>query len=247
MLRRRRRSRGAGARLPPGAVKGVEVRLLEAHKDFDREFRGDTVHPSTLEILDSLGLADRLLELPHSKVRQGIIQTATGSFPFADFSRPRHEVPLHHADPPGRFPRIHGRRGRPISRVRAGHGRQRQGTHRARRAHRGGPLPVARRLARGAGPADGRLRRPVLARPRTWPASSRSSPRRRWTCSGSACPATAEDPTTPRSASASVRGRLLRPAGTPRPLADRLRHPQGRLPGPPRRGLEALRAVARRS
>ena len=68
------------------ARQGVEVRLLEAHKDFDREFRGDTVHPSTLEILDSLGLADRLLELRHSKVRRGTIQTATGSFPFADFS-----------------------------------------------------------------------------------------------------------------------------------------------------------------
>jgi len=67
------------------ARQGVEVRLLEAHKDFDRDFRGDTVHPGTLEILDSLGLADRLLELPHSKVRRGTIQTATGSFPFADF------------------------------------------------------------------------------------------------------------------------------------------------------------------
>lgn len=67
------------------ARRGVEVRLLEAHNDFDRDFRGDTVHPSTLEILDSLGLADRLLELPHAKVRRGTIQTPTGSFPFADF------------------------------------------------------------------------------------------------------------------------------------------------------------------
>lgn len=68
------------------ARQGVEVRLLEAHKDFDRDFRGDTVHPSTLEILDSLGLADRLLELPHAKIHRGTIQAPSGSFPFADFS-----------------------------------------------------------------------------------------------------------------------------------------------------------------
>jgi len=60
---------------PAGAVlalmlarQGVEVTLLEEHHDFDRDFRGDTIHPSVLEIMDELGLADRLLELPHSKV-----------------------------------------------------------------------------------------------------------------------------------------------------------------------------------
>lgn len=50
------------------ARRGVEVTLLEAHKDFDRDFRGDTIHPSTLEILDELGLADRLLTIPHGKI-----------------------------------------------------------------------------------------------------------------------------------------------------------------------------------
>jgi 2-polyprenyl-6-methoxyphenol hydroxylase-like FAD-dependent oxidoreductase len=65
---------GAG---PAGAVlalllarQGIPVLLLEAHADFEREFRGDTVHPSTLEILAELGLAERLLELPHRKIRQ---------------------------------------------------------------------------------------------------------------------------------------------------------------------------------
>jgi 2-polyprenyl-6-methoxyphenol hydroxylase-like FAD-dependent oxidoreductase len=59
---------------PGGAVlalllarQGVRVLLLEAHLDFEREFRGDTVHPSTQELLDELGLYDRLLELPHAK------------------------------------------------------------------------------------------------------------------------------------------------------------------------------------
>jgi 2-polyprenyl-6-methoxyphenol hydroxylase-like FAD-dependent oxidoreductase len=50
------------------ARKGVSVTLLEAHHDFDRDFRGDTIHPSTLEALDQLGLADRLLQLPHGKL-----------------------------------------------------------------------------------------------------------------------------------------------------------------------------------
>lgn len=42
------------------ARRGVRVTLIEMHHDFDREFRGDTVHPSTLEILDQIGLAERV-------------------------------------------------------------------------------------------------------------------------------------------------------------------------------------------
>src|SRR6185436_8172617 len=47
------------------ARQGVEVVLLEAQQTFERAFRGDTVHPSTLELLDELGLMERLLALPH--------------------------------------------------------------------------------------------------------------------------------------------------------------------------------------
>lgn len=79
---------------PGGAVlalllarRGVEVTLLESHPDFDREFRGDTLHPSVMEIMSDLGLADRLLELRHSKLRQATIQTAEGPFTPVDFSR----------------------------------------------------------------------------------------------------------------------------------------------------------------
>src|SRR4051812_47519223 len=61
---------------PGGAVlalllarKGVDVTLLEAHPDFDREFRGDTIHPSVMELMDEVGLADRLLELRHTELR----------------------------------------------------------------------------------------------------------------------------------------------------------------------------------
>jgi 2-polyprenyl-6-methoxyphenol hydroxylase-like FAD-dependent oxidoreductase len=60
---------------PAGAVlglvlarAGVDVVVLEKHADFLRDFRGDTVHPSTIEVLAELGLADRFLALPHHKV-----------------------------------------------------------------------------------------------------------------------------------------------------------------------------------
>jgi 2-polyprenyl-6-methoxyphenol hydroxylase-like FAD-dependent oxidoreductase len=66
---------------------GVEVTLLESHPDFDREFRGDTLHPSVMEIMAELGLAERLLALRHSKLRQATIQTADGPFTPVDFSR----------------------------------------------------------------------------------------------------------------------------------------------------------------
>lgn len=49
------------------ARAGVPVTLLEAHRDFERDFRGDTIHPATLEVLAQIGLAERLHELPHVK------------------------------------------------------------------------------------------------------------------------------------------------------------------------------------
>ncbi|HEV2438515.1 MAG TPA: FAD-dependent oxidoreductase [bacterium] len=70
---------------PAGAVlgyllarAGIDVLLLEKHGDFLRDFRGDTIHPSTLEILDELGLADRFLELPHSRSSEFKLRTSAG-------------------------------------------------------------------------------------------------------------------------------------------------------------------------
>src|SRR6266567_6631355 len=60
------------------ARAGIEVVVLEKHADFLRDFRGDTIHPSTLEILDQLGLADRFLALPHSKISTIMGQTPAG-------------------------------------------------------------------------------------------------------------------------------------------------------------------------
>src|ERR671913_1586384 len=85
---------------PGGAVMslllaraGADVTLLEAHPDFDREFRGDTLHPSVMEIMDQLGLAERLLTLRHSKASTFTLQTAYGPFTPADLSRLKTKFP----------------------------------------------------------------------------------------------------------------------------------------------------------
>src|SRR5258708_15594756 len=51
------------------ARAGVEVVVLEKHGDFLRDFRGDTVHPSTLEVLHEMGLLDEFLKRPHQEAR----------------------------------------------------------------------------------------------------------------------------------------------------------------------------------
>lgn len=58
------------------ARAGVETLVLEKHGDFLRDFRGDTVHPSTMEILDQLGMLERFLERPHSRVSQARLTIA---------------------------------------------------------------------------------------------------------------------------------------------------------------------------
>ena len=50
------------------ARAGVAVTVLEKHADFLRDFRGDTIHPSTLELVHELGLLDEFLRLPHQRV-----------------------------------------------------------------------------------------------------------------------------------------------------------------------------------
>lgn len=67
------------------ARSGVPVTLLEAHADFDRDFRGDSVHTYTLELLDQLGLCDDLLTIPHSRMSQMQFATADGVMTVADF------------------------------------------------------------------------------------------------------------------------------------------------------------------
>ncbi|MBL8798621.1 MAG: FAD-dependent oxidoreductase [Planctomycetia bacterium] len=85
------------------ARAGTPVTLLEAHRDFDRDFRGDTIHPSTLEALDALGLADKLHALPHGKLRVMRIKTPDSERVMADFGRVRSKFPYVMIMPQARF------------------------------------------------------------------------------------------------------------------------------------------------
>jgi 2-polyprenyl-6-methoxyphenol hydroxylase-like FAD-dependent oxidoreductase len=85
------------------ARRGVAVTLLELHKDFDRDFRGDTLHPSVLEIMDELGLAGRVLELPHSKLRKLNFKTDSGVGVSFDFNSLKTKYPFITMLPQARF------------------------------------------------------------------------------------------------------------------------------------------------
>src|SRR6266542_6093311 len=67
------------------ARAGVSVVVLEKHADFLRDFRGDTIHPSTLEIMDELGLLDEFLKQPHQEVRELRAVVNGQVVPIADF------------------------------------------------------------------------------------------------------------------------------------------------------------------
>jgi 2-polyprenyl-6-methoxyphenol hydroxylase-like FAD-dependent oxidoreductase len=75
------------------ARAGVEVTLLEKHADFLRDFRGDTVHPSTLRLLDELGLWDRFAALPQSRVEQASMTVGGRQLTMVDFRRLREPYP----------------------------------------------------------------------------------------------------------------------------------------------------------
>jgi 2-polyprenyl-6-methoxyphenol hydroxylase-like FAD-dependent oxidoreductase len=69
------------------ARAGVEVTLLEKHGDFLRDFRGDTVHPTTMRLLDELGLWERFAELPFTKVSKATWDSDGRSVVYVDFER----------------------------------------------------------------------------------------------------------------------------------------------------------------
>jgi 2-polyprenyl-6-methoxyphenol hydroxylase-like FAD-dependent oxidoreductase len=76
------------------ARAGVEVVVLEKHADFLRDFRGDTVHPSTMEVIYELGWLEEFLQRPHTKLRQVTIQFGNERVPIADFSHLRVQCPF---------------------------------------------------------------------------------------------------------------------------------------------------------
>jgi len=77
------------------ARRGLDVVVLEKHADFLRDFRGDTIHPSTMEVLDQIGLAQAFLDLGPNRVTHLTGTTPAGTIPVADFR-----------DLPSRFPYI---------------------------------------------------------------------------------------------------------------------------------------------
>ncbi|MFL6773072.1 MAG: FAD-dependent oxidoreductase [Sphingomicrobium sp.] len=68
------------------ARAGCRVRVLEKHADFFRDFRGDTVHPSTMEILDQLGMLERFLKRPHNRVTGAELRVAGREWTIGDLS-----------------------------------------------------------------------------------------------------------------------------------------------------------------
>lgn len=68
------------------ARAGIETIVLEKHADFLRDFRGDTIHPSTLQAMDDLGLLEEFLALPHQEARQLSAVVGDETITIADFS-----------------------------------------------------------------------------------------------------------------------------------------------------------------
>src|SRR5438270_8601413 len=68
------------------ARAGVDVVVLEKHADFLRDFRGDTIHPSTLEVIHELGLLDEFLARPHQEARRISGYVGDVEVPVADFT-----------------------------------------------------------------------------------------------------------------------------------------------------------------
>ena len=69
------------------ALGGVDVIVLEKHKDFLRDFRGDTIHPSTLELIRELGLLEKFLSRPHDEVREVTAEIGDKRFVAGDFTK----------------------------------------------------------------------------------------------------------------------------------------------------------------
>src|SRR6202158_1050953 len=84
---------------PAGIMAGLPVARaggdglgLQKSPDFFRDFRGDTIHPSTLELMYELGYDEELLQLPHQEVRELAFHVGKSEFKIADFSH----LPVHH-------------------------------------------------------------------------------------------------------------------------------------------------------
>ena len=71
------------------ARSGVDVVVLEKHADFLRDFRGDTIHPSTLDVMSELGVLEAFLQQPHQRVTRLAGKVGDATVTVADFTRLR--------------------------------------------------------------------------------------------------------------------------------------------------------------
>ncbi len=76
------------------ARQGVKVIVVEKHPDFLRDFRGDTIHPSTLELMHELGWADEFLNLPHNRMSDVTVSMGGSAVTFADFRKLKVHYPF---------------------------------------------------------------------------------------------------------------------------------------------------------
>ena len=93
------------------ARAGVDVTVLEKHKDFLRDFRGDTVHPSTLQVMHELGLLEKFLKLPHTQNQHRQSGDRRQAFHRRRFHPPAHRLQIHRPDAAMGFSGFPGRRG----------------------------------------------------------------------------------------------------------------------------------------
>jgi 2-polyprenyl-6-methoxyphenol hydroxylase-like FAD-dependent oxidoreductase len=85
------------------ARRGVRVRMLELHADFERDFRGDTIHPATMEMLDHIGLAEDLRKLRHGKLRAMRFVTPQHTWNLVQLNRLKTRYPYIMIAPQARF------------------------------------------------------------------------------------------------------------------------------------------------
>ena len=99
---------------------GVKTVVLEKHADFLRDFRGDTVHPSTLMIMQELGLIDDFLKLPHSEIRAFAAEIGEARRENRGLRTSCDAVQVRRPDAAMGFSQFSGRQGSALSRL-AGH------------------------------------------------------------------------------------------------------------------------------
>src|SRR5271156_4418163 len=68
------------------ARAGIDVTVLEKHKDFFRDFRGDTIHPATLQFMQELGWLDDLLQVHHTKIEELSVSIGGAVYQLPDFT-----------------------------------------------------------------------------------------------------------------------------------------------------------------